>query len=68
MRKMNKKIIVRAKDGTKIHETFITKSQIRVAEALGINLQSYAKALVEFEMEKKNEDNAHGSEEGKQAV
>jgi hypothetical protein len=68
MRKMNKKIIVRAKDGTKIHETFITKPQIKLVNALGIDLNEYAKALVEFEMEKKNENNAHGSEQAKQAV
>jgi hypothetical protein len=43
----------------------MTKSQIRLAEALGINLHSYAKAIVEAEMEKKDEDNAHGSEQAK---
>jgi hypothetical protein len=65
MRKMNKKIIVRKSDGTKIHETVMTKSQIRLAEALGINLHSYAKAIVEAEMEKKDENNAYGSEQAK---
>ena len=65
MRKMNKKIIVRAKDGTKLHETFITKPQIKLVNALGIDLNEYAKALVEFELGEKNENNAHGSEQAK---
>jgi hypothetical protein len=60
-----KKVIVRKTDGTKIHETFITKPQLKFAASLGISLESYAKALVEFEMEKKDEDNAHGSEQAK---
>jgi hypothetical protein len=62
---MNKKIIVRKSDGTKIHETFITKPQLKIAASLGISLESYAKALVDFEMREKDEDNAHGSEQTK---
>lgn len=65
MRKMNKKIIVRKSDGTKIHETFITKPQLKIAASLGISLESYAKALVDFEMKEKDEDNAYGSEQAK---
>jgi hypothetical protein len=65
MRKMNKKIIVRKSDGTKIHETFITKPQLKIAASLGLSLESYIKALVEFEMREKDENNAHGSEQTK---
>jgi hypothetical protein len=60
-----KKVIVRKTDGTKIHETFITKPQLKTAASLGISLESYAKALVDFEMKEKDEDNAHGSEQTK---
>jgi hypothetical protein len=60
-----KKVIVRKTDGTKIHETFITKPQLKIAASLGISLESYAKALVEFEMKEKDENNAHGSEQAK---
>jgi hypothetical protein len=60
-----KKVIVRKTDGTKIHETFITKPQLKIAASLGISLESYAKALVDFEMKEKDEDNAHGSEQTK---
>jgi hypothetical protein len=61
----DKKVIVRKTDGTKIHETFITKPQLKIAASLGISLESYAKALVDFEMKEKDEDNAHGSEQAK---
>lgn len=60
-----KKVIVRKTDGTKIHETFITKPQLKIAASLGISLESYAKALVDFEMKEKDENNAHGSEQAK---
>lgn len=60
-----KKIVVRKSDGTKIHETFITKPQLKIAASLGLSLESYTKALVEFEMREKDEDNAYGSEQAK---
>ena len=54
-----KKVIVRKTDGTKIHETFITKPQLKIAASLGISLESYAKALVDFEMKVIDENYAH---------
>ena len=52
----DKKVIVRKTNGTKIHETFITKPQLKIAASLGLSLESYAKALVDFEMKEKNEN------------